>query len=211
MDCRICEKHINDYLDGELSKREEKKFQLHVRECKTCRMELDQYRDMQDQLANMEVFSPRRGFEDRILSQLQLHPKEQFVKVQHRNQRKDLILIFGFFATLFVVLSVLRNGVLENGSWISGIMVTGRVFRQVFEGMIFQGLLSLLVVYPIRIFHWARVNFSQMSVEGRMVYSLVVMNLLLIITFSHILLQKLAKGRGKNKGGSGDEIRHSRT
>ena len=228
MDCRSCEKHINQYLDNELSARKEKKLLKHLSECKACRMEFDQYRYMKDQLEKVEEFSPGEGFEARILSELQPYgvhqasgahkvagvqggQRRKSVPGQQRDRGKDLILIFGYFITLFVVLGVLRNGIFQNVDWISGILVTGRVFRQVFDGMIFQGILSLLVVYPLRIFHWARVNFGQMSLEGRMMYSLVVMNLLLIITFSHILLRKLAKGQRNNKGGSGDEIQHSRT
>lgn len=232
MDCRSCEKYINEYLDGELSKREEKKFQKHLSKCQACKIEFDQYLLMNDQLENVEELSPGEGFEARILSQLQPYEaygvehtqeaahtqraahtssKESFNTKEQRDRRKDLILVFGYFITLFVVLSVLRNAGFQNGDWISGIMVTGRVFREVFDGVIFRGALSLLVVYPIRIFHWARINFTQMSMEGRVMYSLVVMNLLLIITFSHILLRKLAKGPGKDKGGSGDEIQHSRT
>ena len=283
MDCRSCEKHINEYLDGDLSKREEKKFQKHLAKCPTCKNEFDEYMFMNDQLAGIEELSPSEGFEARVLSQLQpyeayeksytqdayekrytqdayekRHTQDAYEKsyaedayekrytkdayegkytqnvagsqkvpgsskvrrvnteklteeVQQRDKLKDVIMILGYFITLFVVLSVLRNAVFQNTRWISGIMVTGRVFREVFDGLIFRGVLSLLVVYPIRIFHWARVNFSQMSLEGRMMYSLVVMNLILVITFSQIMLRKLAKGRGKNKGGSSDEMQHSRT
>jgi len=274
MDCRSCEKLINEYLDGELSKREEKKFQKHLAKCPTCKNEFDSYMFINDQLAGVEELSPSEGFEAGILSQLQPYKAygvmrsqavansqdiannqaaaisqdienneeiasnqtiannrnvaaykkvsvqskgqrgttgKEIEEVQQRDRLKDFILIFGYFITLFVVLGVLRNAVFQNTEWISGILVTGRVFREVFDGVIFRGVLSLLVVYPIRIFHWARMNFSQMSFGGRMMYSLVVLNLILIITFSHIMLGKLAKGRGKNKGGNSDEIQHSRT
>ena len=157
---------------------------------------------MNDQLAGVEELSISGGFEARILSRLQ--PYEAHIveeETSQRDQVKDLILIFAYFLTLFVVLNVLRNAVFLNVDWISGIMVTGRVFREVFDGMIVSGIFSLFVVYPLRIFHWTRVNLSQMSLEGRMVYFLVIMNLLLIITFSQIMLKKLAKGRGKENEG----------
>ena len=266
MDCRSCEKHINDYLDGELSNREEKKLQKHMKTCEACKMALDQYRYMWDQLGELETFTPGENFEVGILSKLEAYgaPEDRGVRsglwgnpdtrrkasalrgvretredrsalrgaretrgdrsalrgdretrenygLQQRDPVKDGILIIGYFITLFVVLSVLRNQVFQHVDWISGILVTARVFRDVFDGMIFRGLLSLMVVYPIRILHWARVNFSQLSVEGRMLYSVVLLNLLLIGTFSHILLHKMARGgkKRKAKGGNGDEIQRS--
>lgn len=217
MDCRSCEKYINEYLDNELSKEKEELLQKHITNCQSCKEEFDRYRIMNHQLKEMEELSPREGFEEGILSRLgsfsQVSSKEEgeresalevpSVEVDEskrmkENRRKDLILVFAYFFTLFVVLNVLRNIVFQNVDWISGVMVTGRVFREVFDGWIFRGLFALLVVYPIRLFHWTGTILGQMSLEGRLIYSLVLMNLLLIITFSHRMLRNLAKGRGKN-------------
>ncbi len=232
MDCRSCEKHINDYLDGELSNQQEKKLENHLIACKSCKKVLEEYRRMWDQLGALEGFSPEEGFEGKVLSKLKpygagevreshsapsqtaggkksLRTQRQSNGNLRRNPVKDGILITAYFLTLFVVLSVLRNQVFQNVEWISGILVTIRVFRDVFDGMIFRGLFTVMVVYPIRMFHWARVNFTELSIEARVLYSVVLLNLVLMGTFSQLLLQKMSGKRRKEKGGDKDEVQQS--
>ncbi len=191
MDCRSSEKYINAYLDKDLSAGKEKIFKAHLAGCADCRREFDQYRLMKEQLDGLEVLSPAEGFEGRILSKMEPY------KEPARDPRRDLVLIIGYFITLFAVLNVLTTAAVQNLDWISAIVVVTRVFRDVFDGLIFQGMLSLFIIYPIRIFNWARIIFSELSPEGRMAYSLVIITLLMLGAFSRSLLQKMSENLSK--------------
>ena len=65
------ETRLNDYLDGELDGREEAEVVEHLATCASCRIELDQLRDVLDRAATLaESVEPRRdlwaGIEARI-------------------------------------------------------------------------------------------------------------------------------------------------
>ncbi len=78
------EKHINQYLDGELSSSKLRAFEAHLLECRSCREEVEQFRGLLEDLHGLEDREVPPALRERLHTAL----SEEIVKGDGRVNRK---------------------------------------------------------------------------------------------------------------------------
>lgn len=77
MNCTETKTRLHQYLDGDLSAQTQQQFEHHINCCDACTHELNATRELRRALTNLPVESPRAGFEQRVLAEVQSHYAEQ--------------------------------------------------------------------------------------------------------------------------------------
>lgn len=70
MNCRIVQRRLASYIDGELSNDEARKIREHLNLCNSCRAEFDSHKRVKELVSSLPHREPSREFEQRLLSRL---------------------------------------------------------------------------------------------------------------------------------------------
>ncbi len=68
MKCSKAHKHISHYIDGELTGRDIKTVEDHIKVCPTCRKEFEESKELHYLFANADKFKAPYGFHTRVMA-----------------------------------------------------------------------------------------------------------------------------------------------
>jgi hypothetical protein len=103
MRCSKATKLFSPFLDQELSIKERKSLEIHLKGCKECYAKLGEVRSVQQMFAQAEKFNAPYGFSTRVIANLE----------EDRSQKRSLIPLFTKFAEALVVLVVITTGIIS--------------------------------------------------------------------------------------------------
>lgn len=101
MRCSKAIKLFSPSMDEELSEREQKSLETHLKDCRECRAKLGEIRNVHQMFAQAERFNAPYGFSTRVMAHLV------------EEQPKKRILFFMKFAEALVVLAVITTGIVS--------------------------------------------------------------------------------------------------
>lgn len=70
MNCRIIQRRLASYIDGELSNEETLKVREHLKSCKLCTSEFESQKRIKELVASLPQREPSREFEQSLFAQL---------------------------------------------------------------------------------------------------------------------------------------------
>ncbi len=103
MRCSKATKLFSPFLDEELSIKERKSLEIHLKGCKECCAKFGEIRSVHQMFAQAEKFNAPYGFSTRVIANL----------AEEQSQKRSLIPLFTKFAEAFVVLAVITTGIVS--------------------------------------------------------------------------------------------------
>ncbi len=103
MRCSKATKLFSPYMDAELSEREQKSLEIHLRDCEECCAKFHEIRNISHMFSQTEKFKAPHGFSTRVMANL----------AEDRSEKRWLIPLFTKFAEALVVLAVITTGIVS--------------------------------------------------------------------------------------------------
>ena len=78
MKCEEIEILLSAYIDGEVTDREKRATEKHIRECKVCRRLLADFSELHSLYKELEPVEAPKGFRQRVTQRIDVRPKPRF-------------------------------------------------------------------------------------------------------------------------------------
>jgi anti-sigma factor RsiW len=112
MKCSKAHKLISPFIDGELSERDMRRLEDHMKVCHKCRTEFEESRELHNLFANADKFKAPYGFHPRVIANIS----------SGKIREGSRIPVFARLAEGFVIIVVIALGVLSGSLLIKDYM-----------------------------------------------------------------------------------------
>ena len=110
MNCSKAHKLISPYVDGELSERDMKPLQDHMKVCLNCQAEFQEIRELHNLFANVDGFKAPYGFHTRVMANISSTKPREFSRFP----------VFVWLAEAVVILAIIAIGTFSGSLMIKG-------------------------------------------------------------------------------------------